>query len=55
MAVLQLAVAEMLMKKYDYQIVVNEAVELAKKYSDEKNYKFVHSVLSKIIKEIYSE
>lgn len=54
-AILQLAVAEMLMNKYDYKIVINQAVELAKKYSDEKNYKFVHSVLSKIIKEIYSE
>lgn len=52
LAIINLAVAEILLKEYDYKIALNAAIELSKRYSDEKNYKFVHSVLSKIIKEI---
>lgn len=55
MAVLELAISEMLLKEYDYKIVINEAVELAKKYSEEKSYKFVHGVLSKVVGVLYNE
>ncbi|MFU1806248.1 transcription antitermination factor NusB, partial [Enterococcus faecium] len=33
----------------------NEAVELSKKYSDDRSRKFVNGVLSNGMKEIYSE
>lgn len=55
LAILKLAVAELLAYDYDYKIVINASIEIAKKYSDDKSYKFVHSVLSKIIKELYNE
>lgn len=55
LSILRLAVAEILLNKYDYKIVINEAVELSKKYSEEKSYKFVHGVLANIIKELYNE
>lgn len=34
------------------KIIINEAIELAKKYSSEKAYKFVNGILSNIVKEI---
>ncbi|MBQ8749115.1 MAG: transcription antitermination factor NusB [Clostridia bacterium] len=55
LAILKLAIAEMMSFDYDYKIVINEAVELAKKYSEEKSYKFVHGVLSKVVKELFNE
>lgn len=50
LAILRNAVAEI---KYNEDIpdsvAINEAVKLAKAYGDEKSYKFVNSVLSKIV------
>lgn len=34
-----------------YQISINEAVELSKKYSTEKSYRFINGILSSIIKD----
>lgn len=49
LAVLRLAVAEMLSSEEDVDsIVINEAVELAKKFGDEKDYQFVNGVLGNI-------
>ena len=43
------AVAEMLyLDKIPSAVSINEAVRLAKKYSDDNSYKFVNSVLGKI-------
>ena len=51
LAILMMSVCEL---KYfvetNFKIVINEAVELAKVYGEEKGYKFVHGVLSKIVK-----
>ena len=55
LSILILAVAEIMLNIYDYKLVINEAVELSKKYSEEKSYKFVHGVLASIIKELYNE
>ena len=53
LAILRTAVAEMLYLDYIPAIVsINEAVELSKKYSDDKAYKFVNSVLGKIKAEV---
>ncbi len=50
LAILYEAVTEIMYIKTPYQIVVNEAVELAKKFSTEKSSKFINGVLSSIIK-----
>ena len=53
LAILRTAVAEMLYLDYIPAIVsINESVELSKKYSDDKAYKFVNSVLGKIKAEV---
>lgn len=36
--------------KIDNGIIINEAVELAKKYSTEKSYSFINGILAKVIK-----
>ena len=52
-AILRTAVAEMLYIDYIPSAVsINEAVELSKKYGEEKSYKFVNSVLGKIEKSL---
>ena len=53
LAILRTAVAEMLYLDYIPSVVsINEAVELSKKYSEDKAYKFVNSVLGKIKSEV---
>lgn len=52
LAILCEAITEICYIKTPYKIVVNEAVELAKKYSTEKSSKFVNGVLSAIIKNL---
>lgn len=52
LAILRLSVAEMLYGEPDMDsIVINEAVELAKKYGDEEDYQFVNGVLGSISRE----
>ncbi len=50
LAILRLATYEILFEDTPKNIVVNEALELSKIYSDEKSKKFIHGVLDKIIK-----
>ncbi len=51
-AILRLAVAEMLYGKDDMDsIIINEAVELAKKFGDESDYQFINGVLGSISRE----
>lgn len=38
-------------QKTSAKVVINEAVKLAKKYSDEKSYAFINGVLREIVKE----
>ena len=53
LAILRTAVAEMLyVDSIPVSVSINEAVNLAKKYGDERSYKFVNSVLGKIAKSI---
>ena len=54
--ILRLAIFEMLYVSDVPNIVaLNEAVELSKKYSDDRSRKFVNGVLSNVMKEIDSE
>ncbi|WP_304206603.1 transcription antitermination factor NusB, partial [Fusobacterium perfoetens] len=48
-ALLRCSVYELLCETTPYEIVVNEVVELAKMYGDEKTAEFVNGVLAKII------
>ncbi len=51
LAILRVAITEMLyMDDIPDSISINEAVELAKTYNDEKNGKFVNGVLSSVFK-----
>lgn len=49
-AIVCTALAEILFyKQTPFKVVVNEAIEMAKKYSTEKSYSFVNGLLKKII------
>ena len=51
-AILAIAITEMLFyKQTPFKVVINEAVEIAKKYSTEKSYSFVNGVLKAIVEE----
>ena len=53
LAILRTAVAEMMyIDSIPLGVSINEAVDLAKKYGDERSYAFINSVLSKIAKKL---
>ena len=53
LAILRLAVAEMLYEdNIPCGVSINEAVNLAKKYGDDRSYAFINSVLSRVSKEL---
>ncbi len=49
-AILEIAIFEMLYLKTPYKVVINEAVELAKEYADTKAPSFINGVLASIVK-----
>lgn len=51
-AILKLAIFEILYRKLPYKVVINEAVELAKAYGDDNSSAFVNGVLANIVKDI---
>ncbi|MBC5627522.1 transcription antitermination factor NusB [Clostridium sp. NSJ-6] len=53
LTILRLAVAEMLyVEDVPEKVAINEAIELTKKYSDEKSVSFINGVLDKAFKSI---
>ncbi|AFZ54909.1 transcription antitermination factor NusB [Cyanobacterium aponinum UTEX 3222] len=46
--ILRLAVAEMKFFQQDHKIAINEAIEIAKQYSDDDGYRFINGVLRKV-------
>lgn len=51
LAILVLAIYETkYLEETDPSIVINEAIELAKKYSTDKSYNFINGVLAKVLK-----
>lgn len=50
LAILKLAVYEMIYAKVPYKVVINEAVELAKKYGDDNTPAFVNGILGSVVK-----
>lgn len=50
LAILVVALFELEKKEYSEKIIINEAVNLSKKYSQENSYKFVNGILGKIFR-----
>ena len=51
LSILKLAIYEIKYKELPYKVVINEAVELAKKYGEDTSQKFINGILASIIKE----
>lgn len=49
LAILKLAIYEIKYKKLDCKIAINEAIELAKKYGDNKSSIFINGILASIV------
>lgn len=49
-ALLKFGAYELMYEEVGHEIVINEIVELAKKYGDEKSYEFINGVLAKLVK-----
>lgn len=50
-SLMKLAIYEMIYKKIPYKIVINEIVELAKKYGEDTSASFINGVLATVVKE----
>lgn len=48
-ALLKISTYEILFEDVPTEIVINEVVELAKKYGDEKSHEFINGVLAKVL------
>ena len=51
LSILKLAIYEIKYKDIPFKVVINEAVELAKKYGEDTSKKFVNGILANIVKE----
>lgn len=49
-AILKIAVYELIYKDLPYKVVINEAVELAKTYGDDNAPSFINGVLASVVK-----
>ena len=52
LSILKLAIYEIKYNKIPYKVAINEAVELAKKYGEDKSKNFVNGILASIVKEM---
>ena len=50
LSILKLSIYEMLYTETPYKVVINEAVELAKKYGEEQSSSFVNGILASVVK-----
>ena len=51
LAILKVAIYELIYSKVPYKVVIIEAVELAKKYGDDSSKSFVNGILASIVKD----
>ena len=51
LALLKLSIYESKFAKLPFKVVINEALELSKKYGDKKSKSFINGVLASIVKE----
>ena len=52
LSILKLAIYEIQFNEIPYKVAINEAVELAKKYGEDKSKNFVNGILASIVKDI---
>lgn len=52
LSILELAIYEIKFSQIPYKVVINEAVELAKSYGEDKSKNFVNGILASIVKEM---
>ena len=52
LSILKLAIYEIKYKEIPFKVVINEAVELAKKYGEDKSKNFVNGILASVVKEM---
>lgn len=52
LSILKLAIYEIKYSEIPYKVAINEAVELAKKYGEDKSKNFVNGVLASIVKDM---
>lgn len=52
LAILKLAIYEIKYNDIPYKVAINEAVEIAKKYGEDKSKNFVNGILASIVKEM---
>jgi N utilization substance protein B len=53
--ILRIAVAEMLFLDVPQKVAINEAIEIAKRYSDEEGYRFINGVLRRVTEKLKAE
>ena len=51
LAILKIAIYEIVHKKLPYKISINEAVELAKKYGEDTSASFINGILASVVKD----
>ena len=51
LSVLELAIYEIEFSEIPYKVAINEAVELAKKYGEDKSKNFVNGILASVVKD----
>lgn len=54
-SILKLAIAEIKYREVPYKVAINEAIELAKKYGEEKSSKFINGAMATAIKKMNIE
>ncbi len=52
LSLLKLAIYEIIYKQLPYKVVINEVVELAKKYGEETSHSFINGILASVVKEV---
>ena len=52
LSLLKLAIYEIKYKDIPYKVEINEVIELAKKYGEDKSGKFINGALAKVVKEM---
>lgn len=52
LALLEIAIYEIKYDQIPYKVAINEAVELAKKYGEDKSKNFVNGILASVVKEM---
>ena len=51
LALLEIAIYEIIYKELPYKVAINEVVELAKKYGEDTSKTFINGILASIVKE----